>query len=127
MAAVRDFDHTIGSLVPPVFEAYARVFHPARRQGEAGADVEVPWAEVAAFNGRHAHAGMQWTAIIGSWKHLHEDTQPGVWDVEPDEGSLPAAPLRGGGEAGEHLDQRLGGMSVRRCLPARLLRWPRLR
>ena len=29
VAAVRDFDHTVGSLVPPVFEAYARVLHPA--------------------------------------------------------------------------------------------------
>lgn len=91
VAAVRDFDHTVGSLVPPVFEAYARVFHPARRQDETGAHVEVPWTEVAAFNGRHAHAGMQWTAITGSWQHLHEATQPGVWDVEPEEGSLPAA------------------------------------
>ncbi|WNB86537.1 hypothetical protein [Cellulomonas sp. ATA003] len=91
VAAVRDFDHSVGSLVPPVFQAYARAFHPARRHGKAGADVDVSWTEVAAFNGRHAHAGMQWTSITGSWQYLHEDTQPGVWDVEPEEGTLPAA------------------------------------
>ncbi|WP_432534484.1 hypothetical protein [Kineococcus arenarius] len=90
VTAARDFaDHAVGSLVPPVFEAYARVFHPARRE-EAGRDVQVRWGEVAAANGRRAHAGMQWTAITGSWKYLHEETQPGVWDIEPEEGTLPA-------------------------------------
>lgn len=88
---MRDFDHTVGSLVPPVFEAYARVFHPAQRRDEAGTYVEVRWTEVAAFNGCHAHAGMQWTAMTGSWQHLHEDAQPGLGDISPEEGSLPAA------------------------------------
>ncbi|WP_432564471.1 hypothetical protein [Kineococcus sp. SYSU DK003] len=91
VAAVRNVDHTVGSLVPPVFEAYARVFHPAARQDASGGDVEVSWAQVAAANGRLAHAGMEWVAITGSWKYHHGDTQPGVWDAEPDEGSLPAA------------------------------------
>lgn len=98
VAAVRTFDHTVGSLVPPVFEAYARVFHPARRDGAAndvadgpGPDVEVSWAQVAAANDRRAHAGMEWVAITGSWAYHHGENQPGVWDDEPVEGSLPAA------------------------------------
>lgn len=94
-AAVRNFDHTVGSLVPPVFEAYARVLHPATRRDGAGGEeeqeVEVTWAQVAAANGRQAHAGMEWVAITGSWDYHHGHTQSGVWDVEPVEGSLPAA------------------------------------
>lgn len=96
-AAVRDFDHTVGSLVPPVFEAYARVFHPATRSNETadaagapGRRVEVSWAQVAAANGRQAHAGMEWVAITGSWAYHHGGSQSGIWDEEPDEGTLPA-------------------------------------
>jgi hypothetical protein len=32
VAGVRDFDYTVGSIVPAVFDAYARVFHPASRE-----------------------------------------------------------------------------------------------
>ena len=33
-AALRPFDdHGVGSLVPPVFDGYVRVFHPAVRRG----------------------------------------------------------------------------------------------
>ncbi|NIZ91358.1 hypothetical protein [Kineococcus rubinsiae] len=91
VAAVRTFDHTVGSLVPPVFEAYARVFHPAARRDDFGRDVSVSWAEVAAANGRQAHAGMEWVAVTGSWEYHHGQTQSEVWDLEPVEGSLPAA------------------------------------
>ena len=91
VAAVRTFDHTVGSLVPPVFEAYARVFHPAAWRDDFGREVAVSWAQVAAANGRRAHAGMEWVAITGSWKYHHGQTQPEVWDSEPVEGSLPAA------------------------------------
>src|SRR5688572_28259398 len=42
-AAVHDSLADMGSLVPPVFEAYARVFHPAVRY-DGDDDVEVPWA-----------------------------------------------------------------------------------
>ncbi|WP_432549053.1 hypothetical protein [Kineococcus arenarius] len=77
--------------MPPVFEAYARVFHPAARSDGAGEDVEVSWAQGAAANGRQAHAGMEWVAITGSWEHHHGGEQPGLWETEPQEGSLPAA------------------------------------
>jgi hypothetical protein len=51
VAGVRDFDGTVGSVVPAVFDAYARVFHPASRSAGAG-EAEVRWAEVAAANTR---------------------------------------------------------------------------
>ena len=52
----------VTNFVPKVFEAYARVLHPATDQnGEA-----VAWAEVARRLGRIAHPGMQWHQIVGT-------------------------------------------------------------
>jgi hypothetical protein len=89
VAGVRDFRYDVGSLVPEGFGAYARVFHPALRHSAGGQD-EVRWATVAEANGRVAHPGMEWISITGSWRFLHQDSQPGIWDEAPREGSLPA-------------------------------------
>lgn len=88
LAALRDFDFTVGSIVPPVFEAYARVFHPAsRRAGENV--VAVRWAEVADANGRTMHPAAQWGSITGSWEKQSSSIQPGGWEWQPSEGDLP--------------------------------------
>jgi hypothetical protein len=88
LAALRDFDFTVGSIVPPVFEAYARVFHPAERfTGENV--VAVRWAEVADANGRTMHPAVQWGSIVGSWEKQSSSIQPGGWDWAPSEGQLP--------------------------------------
>jgi len=97
----------VGSLLPGGFAAYARIFHPAYRwtsdrdaagegskavrspDGTLRWNIDVPWAEVAAANGRVAHPAMDWVTITGSERYLHGDRQPGVWDEEPREGSLP--------------------------------------
>ncbi|SDN37770.1 hypothetical protein SAMN05660642_04696 [Geodermatophilus siccatus] len=76
--------------MPPVFEAYARVLHPAVRYA-GDEDVEVRWDEVAAHNGTTAHRLMQWPAITGSWEYVGEDDQPGLWNDSPAEGHLPAS------------------------------------
>lgn len=95
--------HEVGALLPHGFAAYARIFHPAYRHvslddstgvGGRVRTVEVPWAEVAAANGRAAHPAMDWVTITGSERYLHGDRQPGVWDEEPSEGSLPLAQNR---------------------------------
>lgn len=88
VSGVRDFDHTVGSLVPAGFAAHARLFHPAY-QGQSQRLEEVRWRDVALRNGRVAHAGMEWTAITGSWRFARGDSQPGLWDHPPREGSLP--------------------------------------
>jgi hypothetical protein len=64
----------VGSLVPPGFEAYGRLFHPAYRR--LGDEVETPvrWDAVAAANGRHAHPAMEWVAIGGSWDYHHRQS-----------------------------------------------------
>ncbi len=89
VASVRDFQYDVGSLLPVTFEAYARVLHPASRVAGDDRAVDVAWSEVAAANGRIAHAAMEWVAITGDWKFEQHATQPGVWDMPPSTGSLP--------------------------------------
>jgi hypothetical protein len=91
VASVRNFECDVGSLLPVTFDAYARVFHPAgrRRDTDAAAE-EVSWSQVAAANGRVAHASMEWIAITGDWRYLDRESQPGVWGRPPSRGSLPA-------------------------------------
>jgi hypothetical protein len=79
---------TVGALVPAVFEAYARVLHPAVRYA-GDDDVEVPWSEVAAHNGTVVHPLVQWVPLTGSWEYRSGDSQPPVWDDAPSEGHLP--------------------------------------
>jgi hypothetical protein len=78
----------VAALLPAVFPAYARVFHPAARY-VGDDDVPVSWAEVAEANGTVAHPLMQWPAVTGGWQYLHEDSQPPAWDGAPAEGHLP--------------------------------------
>jgi hypothetical protein len=85
---LRDFDYTVGSIVPPVFEAYARVFHPAWRGADESA-VAVRWAAVAEANGRTMHLAAEWGSITGSWEYQYRSTQPGLWDQAPSTGELP--------------------------------------
>ncbi|ODA40051.1 hypothetical protein [Desulfosporosinus sp. BG] len=50
----------VGSVIPNVFNEYARVFHPAEDNKGCGI---VRWSEVAAWSGRSVHPEMQWEAI----------------------------------------------------------------
>jgi hypothetical protein len=77
---------TVSALLPAVFEAYARVLHPAVRYA-GDDDIEVSWAEVAAHNGTATHPLVQWDALIGR----PVESQPPVWDDGPSEGHLPVA------------------------------------
>jgi len=85
LVGLRGFDGTVGSIVPPVFEAYARIFHPASR-GTGDDQITVRWADVAEANGREMHPAAEWGSITGSWKH---QDQPGLWDRPPSTGELP--------------------------------------
>lgn len=81
-------DDTVASLVPPVFEAYARVFHPAVRY-VGDDDVDVRWAEVAVANGTLAHPAMEWGSVTGSMDFFEEADQPPTWNDAPARGHLP--------------------------------------
>ena len=75
-------DGTVGSLVPAVFERYARVLHPAYRDETT----EVRWAEVASANRGVMHPAAEWGSLTGSWKL---DRQADLWDRQPCIGRLP--------------------------------------
>jgi hypothetical protein len=77
---------TVAAHVPALFEAYARVLHPAVRYA-GDDDVEVSWAEVGAHNGTAVHPLVPWNALT----HGPVDSQPPVWDDGPSEGHLPVA------------------------------------
>ncbi len=98
--AIPEFKYDVGSLIPPVFESYARVFHPAYRGGQTPADnggTTISWHAVAEANGRVAHPAMEWGSIVGSWSAR---SQPGLWDRPPNHGRLPT-------EAAEELSRVL--------------------
>ena len=87
--ALRPFtEHAVGSLVPPVFEAYARVFHPAVRYA-GDDDIDVTWATVAAANATVAHPAMEWGSITGLMEFFDQADQSPLWDGAPARGHLP--------------------------------------
>lgn len=88
---------TVGALVPPVFQAYARIPHPAYRIFTVpsiymGREIvrreyePVRWEYIARANGRVAHPLMEWEKIVG----VNRNTSGGehTWDDAPWTGSL---------------------------------------
>lgn len=55
------FAQDVGSVVPPGFTAYARIFHPASTAERP--DVDVRWSDIAAQSGKTVHPEMQFHAI----------------------------------------------------------------
>lgn len=84
---IHDFAVDVGSVIPEGFDAYVRLLHPAFRE-EDGRWVDVSWSEIAAANGRTVHAEMQWPNISGVFEDSEQQV-PGLWDQEPDVGTLP--------------------------------------
>ncbi len=78
-------------MIPPGFEAYARVFHPAGK-GQGEHQVPVKWSEIAQANGKVAHAEMQFEFIVP--KECFDRAkncravQEGLWDSQPSDGEL---------------------------------------
>jgi hypothetical protein len=87
-AALRGFAEGVCSIVPPVFDAYARVFHPATRM-EDKEEVPVRWADVAEANGRTMHPAAEWGSIVAGLLAYKQSGQPGLWDQPPSQGELP--------------------------------------
>lgn len=77
------FAQDVGSVIPPGFDDYARVFHPAHR---GGSDRPVTWHAIAEANGRTVHSEMQFGNIAGAWRH---SPRPDLWTAEPRTGTLP--------------------------------------
>lgn len=88
--SLHGFAQDVGSIVPPVFGAYLRLFHPAWVGAE---DVSpVTWSEIASANGRVAHPEMQFHSLVPKG-HIERmgnvlERQPGLWESSPEVGSL---------------------------------------
>lgn len=76
----------LGSLLPGVFPAYARVFHPATLRASGGAETPVRWSTIASWTGAAVHPGMQ----FGNVAKLTYPYRP-PWGAAPAAGALPAA------------------------------------
>ena len=82
------FAQDAGAIIPPGFEAYARIFHPATlRVG----DVERPvtWREIADANLRVYHPEIQFGALVALvGTPTAPQSQPGLFDSWPRTGTL---------------------------------------
>lgn len=85
------FAQDAGAIIPPGFDAYARIFHPAtRRVGQEARPVT--WREIADANLRVHHSEMQFGALVtlvGTSTFAARQPQPGLFDAWPKTGSLP--------------------------------------
>ena len=75
-------DFAVGSLVPVVFDGYARVLHPAW----AASRVPVRWETVATWAGRQMHRLAQWDFLV---RPRIEPSAPAPFVAGPDTGGLP--------------------------------------
>lgn len=78
----------IASYMPDVFEAYARVFHPAGDRG--GSSTGIRWSELASRSSVAFHAEVQFHDLVGGDPYR----RPALGDVEPLAGSVPLSTLR---------------------------------
>lgn len=86
---VHPFAQDAGAIIPPGFEAYARLFHPATRQVDQG-ELPVTWREIADANLRVHHPEMQFGALVARVGTPGvAQQQPGLFDRWPRTGSLP--------------------------------------
>jgi hypothetical protein len=81
------FAKDVGSVIPPGFDAYARIFHPAWNWPNRE-EIEVRWSYVAAGTGRTVHPEMQFHAIADPLPGRETDAQR--WNGEPRLGVLSA-------------------------------------
>lgn len=86
------FAQDAGAIIPPGFEAYARIFHPAARWSVSQMERPVTWREIADANLRIYHSEMQFGALVtlvGTSAFAARKPQPGLFDRWPKTGSLP--------------------------------------
>ncbi len=104
-SGLRGSSQSVLSMVPVGFEAYARIFHPARMSKPVAvwADVfagrerpwrTVRWAEIATANGRRVGPLMQMEGLTGS-RQLAMQGQSGLFDQAPARGQLEENTARG--------------------------------
>ena len=77
----------VGCVIPEGFEAYARIFHPAKQYNTAERSwSRVSWSTVASWNGRVVHPQMEFNPIA-NLDPLRYDSPS--WGSRPSTGDLP--------------------------------------
>lgn len=97
--ALHDLDGTVASILPPVFDAYARILHPATRSvptGETDAwgdprfeEREVTWAEAAELVGDRLGRSEPHTPWLSRFGESQFAMPDGGWLDEPHSGDIP--------------------------------------
>jgi hypothetical protein len=90
VSALRPFASGVGALVPPIFEEYVRVLHPAYALSEEGQEQPVRWGAIAGENGCLVHPLVQFPHLVGRIDFQNGPRGEACWDVAPAEGTLPA-------------------------------------
>lgn len=85
---IHDFGVDVGSVIPEVFDAYGRIFHPGIWI-EDDEETVVRWSEVAETNGRPVHPQMHWGHRVSGVGNQSGEDSSGLWDIASDVGSLP--------------------------------------
>ncbi len=80
----REHGALTGERVPDGFEAYARIFHPARYQSEDREWHRVSWATVAEWYGKTVHPQMTFSRLVDLDWLEHPS-----WGSRPEVGTLP--------------------------------------
>ena len=83
------FVQDVGSIVPPGFEAYARVFHPPYRVAPDGTMTPVRWRDIAAANERSLQVEMRRLEISCAPSQFSRQRER-LWDQQPHCGRLPS-------------------------------------
>lgn len=77
----------VGCVIPEGFEAYARIFHPAKQYNAAERSwSKVRWATVASWNGKVVHPQMEFSPIANLDPLRYDDPS---WGTRPGDGVLP--------------------------------------
>ena len=77
----------VGRIIPEGFEAYARIFHPAKQYNAAERSwSKVSWATVASWNGKVVHPQMEFSPIANLDPLRYDDPS---WGDRPEDGVLP--------------------------------------
>ena len=77
----------VGCVIPEGFEAYARIFHPARQRNAAERSwSKVSWATVASWNGKVVHPQMEFRPIANLDPLRYDNPS---WGTRPRNGRLP--------------------------------------
>ena len=82
------FAMDVGSIIPDVFPAYARVLHPPYRLTAAGKMTPVRWREIAAANNRTVAAEMQLLDMSSQPTQCSASGEE-LWNQQTRTGNLP--------------------------------------